>query len=193
MCQAALREARDIMTALLGPAFPSLSAGNLRRELNGNEKPSCSVPPPLPRAFVRPQHPPPAALRPKPAPTRAQAHMQTRVCTHGRARTRAARHADVWARRKSPLAHVCTRTRCPRRGSAACSFIPARHQFLKPCLRFLTAVPPALASPPAPGCAQIFRATKARLGSAVPRGPGGLRAEVSPSPPLPPSRREGLF
>lgn len=138
LCQAALREAWDIMAALVGPGFLSLRVGNLWRELNAKEKPSCSFPPPPPRALCAlgcvPSTPRQLTdLNPLPA-----AHTCTSACT--RMCTPAGVHA---ATRVQKHKRTCACLACTLASLAgACCLFPAQHQLLKKTLlRFFTVAP----------------------------------------------------
>lgn len=119
LCQAALREAGDIMAALLGRSFPSPRVGNLRRELNGKEKPSRSFPPPSP-VLCAPSAVPDSSLTSAPTPrpvqpTRARAHAHAcappHVCVGQqacRSATRMPMHKHTGVCPACTRAHACT-------------------------------------------------------------------------------------
>lgn len=100
LCQAALREAGDIMAALLGRGFPSPRVGNLRRELNGKEKPSRSFPPPSP-VLCAPSAVPSSSLTSAPPPAPYNPHVHERTHTHVHPRTCA------WGNTRAEVRHAC--------------------------------------------------------------------------------------
>lgn len=179
LCQVALREAWDIMAALVGPGFPSLRVGNLRRELNAKKKPSCSFPPPPPRALCALGCVPSAPwqltdLNPLPA-----AHTCTSTCTCMCAPACVHAATCVQKHKRTCACFACTLTSL----AGACCLFPAQHQLLKKnpsevfhCGAYEHTAPALASSPclPRPGFGLRF---------SVPLGSGW--ALLSPGDPAP--------